>query len=109
MRYYKNKDGVSFAVYEDSHKVIITDDWMEITEKEYTEAFLEPSLSMDDFLRNQRIDLLKAFDIYKSNVSYGIVQEDYDTNQKIVSWYYDLLDLKNEAFENIPNEIKRYL
>ena len=62
-------------------------------------------------LRNKRKPLLEAFDKYKSNVNYGIVVEDEETRAKIVSWYSDLLNLVEIAFEeeNIPSEIKYYL
>lgn len=62
-------------------------------------------------LRNKRNSLLEAFDKYKTNVNYGIVVEDEETRAKIVSWYSDLLNLVETAFEedNIPSEIKYYL
>lgn len=62
-------------------------------------------------LREKRTPLLLAFDKYKTNVNYGIVVEDEETRAKIVSWYSDLLNLVETAFEedNIPNEIKYYL
>ena len=58
-----------------------------------------------------RTALLEAFDKYKSNVNYGILSEDNETKIKIISWYNDLLNLVESAFEdnNIPSEIKHYL
>lgn len=62
-------------------------------------------------LRKQRAILLEAFDKYKTNVNYGIIVEDEETKDRIVSWYSDLLNLVESAFEeeNIPSEISYYL
>lgn len=53
--------------------------------------------------------LLKAFDVYKSNVYYGVVKETDERHVAVLAWYRDLCDLKAEAVENIPDEIMRYL
>lgn len=58
-----------------------------------------------NMLRTKRSRLLNAFDKWEKAVLRG--RED-DKNF-IMSWYYDLLDLKEYAFENIPEEIKYYL
>ena len=60
-------------------------------------------------LRSQREPLLKAFDVYKSNVYYGIEEETEEEHKEVVSWYKDLLDLKDNAFTNIPERVNRYL
>ena len=62
-------------------------------------------------LRLLRAPILAAFDLYKSNVNYGITTEDAETKEKITFWYHQLLDLNEEAFkeENIPSQIKYYL
>lgn len=60
-------------------------------------------------LRAKRKVLLEAFDKYKTNVMYGIKLEDTSTKLNITNWYNDLLDLKEAAFTNVPNEIKYYL
>ena len=64
-----------------------------------------------DELRNKRRPLLEAFDKYKSNINYGIIVENEETRATIISWYSDLLNLVESAFEedNIPSEIKYYL
>ena len=59
--------------------------------------------------RGLREPLLKAFDIYKSNVNYGIEIETIEENSEIVYWYRKLLDLEESALENIPKKISRYL
>lgn len=58
-------------------------------------------------LRAKREPLLQAFDIYKSNVSYGIVA---DINRvEIITWYNSILDLDEETINNPPQEIRRYM
>ena len=60
-------------------------------------------------LRSLREPLLKAFDIYKSNVMYGTVTE--DDNQKVIitEWYKKMLDLDENAINNPPSVIAKYL
>lgn len=58
-------------------------------------------------LRAERTVILNAFDIYKINVYYGIEQD--DNREEILIWYQDLLDLKESAFENIPEQVKKYM
>lgn len=57
--------------------------------------------------RLKREPLLVAFDIYKSNVSYGI-EEDIN-RESILKWYKAILDLDEEAINNPPSEIRRYM
>lgn len=58
-------------------------------------------------LRQLRTPLLQAFDIYKSNVNYGI---EADVNRvEIITWYNSILDLDEEAINNPPEEIRRYM
>ena len=58
-------------------------------------------------LRQLRTPLLQAFDIYKSNVNYGI---EADANrEKIIVWYKAILDLYEDAIDNPPIEIRRYM
>ena len=58
-------------------------------------------------LRAERELILKAFDIYKTNVIYGIEQD--ANREEILKWYQDILDLKETAFNDIPEEIQKYL
>lgn len=62
--------------------------------------------SLND-LRAERVLILQAFDIYKTNVIYGIEEE--TNKEEILSWYKDILDLKQEAFENIPEQVQKYM
>ena len=63
-----------------------------------------------EYLREQRKSLLKAFDIYKTNVQYGIENETEEEHQSILEWYERILDLNIEYFkwDNIPEKIKYY-
>ena len=60
-------------------------------------------------LRAKRVPLLKAFDVYKSNVAYGVEFENEEQREEIVKWYGDLLHLEESAFEVIPERIRYYL
>lgn len=59
--------------------------------------------------RSLREPILKAFDIYKSNVYYGIITETEEERTKILAWYQDLLDLKESALGNVPKKVEEYL
>lgn len=58
-------------------------------------------------LRQLRTPLLQAFDIYKSNVNYGI-EEDIN-RENILKWYKGILDLDETSINNPPQEIRRYM
>lgn len=83
---------------------------IEITEEEYNnfvqsntkEPTLEEKLSE---LRIKRKYLLNAFDKWEKAVIRG---REIDSPE-IMDWYQNLLDLKEEAFEDIPERIKYYL
>ena len=59
--------------------------------------------------RQLRAPLLAAFDIYKSNVAYGIEAEDEAQHAQVVTWYRSLLDLKDEALAQVPEAIARHV
>ena len=67
------------------------------------------SSSNQNAKRQLREPLLKAFDIYKTNVHYGVMVETVEEHNTILSWYKDLCDLKESALENIPAKIKKYV
>lgn len=69
----------------------------------YTEEELKEQL------RTRRTNILKAFDTYKANVKYGIEYETEQQHEYIIAWYNDLKDLRETAFETIPERIKYYL
>lgn len=62
-----------------------------------------------NLFRTVRKDLLKAFDIYKSNLSFGIeIQSELEITE-VKNWYKKLLDLESEAFFTVPCQVKKYL
>lgn len=60
---------------------------------------------LKNMLRAKRNSLLNAFDKWEKAVLRGREED----KGYIMAWYYDLLDLKENAFENVPEEIKYYL
>ena len=69
----------------------------------------ERAKNCPELLRAKRKRLFKAFDIYKENVNYGLVEETQETHNKLVQWYQGCLDLDANAIDNCPNEIKPYM
>lgn len=66
--------------------------------------------------RQMREPLLKAFDIYKTNVSYGIETESETERDEILAWYNALLNLpstvtanREVALPETPEKIRYYL
>lgn len=64
---------------------------------------------INSIIRQLRKPLLEAFDIYKTNIAYGIEVETDEEKEHILAWYNNLLDKNVEALRNIPNKILRYL
>ncbi len=65
-----------------------------------------------NYLRSLREPLLKAYDVYKINVLYGIVTETEEEHKAILEWYKNLLDLNTQTLntkEAIPPKIAYYL
>lgn len=60
-------------------------------------------------LRVKREPLLKAFDIYKSNLIVGAIVLSDEEQQEIIDWYNLILDLDEDAINNPPQAISRYL
>ena len=67
-------------------------------------------------LRQERARVFKAFDIYKQNVNYGLVEENEQEHENIKNWYNAFLDLTDNgiiqaknAIENVPEKVKKYL
>ena len=56
-------------------------------------------------LRQKRKPLLEAFDIWEKAVLRGREQDD----ETIMVWYQAILDLNEEAIENVPERIKHYI
>lgn len=68
-------------------------------------------------IRKRRDALLNAFDVYKSNVFYGIDKESDEERQEIILWYQTILDLPNlisidnltYKWPDIPSNIEKYI
>lgn len=70
---------------------------------------VERALTSNEHLRNRRMVIFKAFDIYKENVNYGIVEESQERHEQILAWYHKCCDLDRNALENVPVEVAKYL
>ena len=62
-----------------------------------------------EYLRQKRAKVFKAFDVYKENVNYGLVEETEQEHENIKIWYNACLDLNKNAIENVPEKIAKYL
>lgn len=70
---------------------------------------IEKNKNHIDILRAKRAKAFAAFDIYKDNVNYGLIEETEEEHRMIVTWYMGCLDLIPEYINNIPSVIKKYL
>lgn len=82
-------------------------------EREQAQARAEAKV-LPDVLRAKRAKAFKAFDIFKTNVAYGIVEQDEETRANVVEWYEHCLDMRYpelvaDALDNIPTCISRYM
>ena len=68
-----------------------------------------PMGKKEDALRTMREPLLAAFDIYKSNVQYGIQTETEEEHDEVLKWYDALLDLEPESMRNVPYGVAKYV
>ena len=62
-----------------------------------------------NILREKRAPLLKAFDIYKSNLLVGALVISEEEQQEVITWYNLILDLDEDAINNPPEIILRYV
>jgi hypothetical protein len=62
-----------------------------------------------DAKRQLREPLLKAFDVYKTNVYYGVEKESEHEKAEIIEWYEALCNLQEDALKNVPSKISRYI
>ena len=77
---------------------------------------VERANASPDVLRQKRARAFKAFDVYKQNVNYGLVEETEQEHEDIKNWYNACLDLTENglinaknAIENVPEKVKKYL
>ena len=67
------------------------------------------ALHSQEFLRNKRTRLFKAFDILKENINFGIDTITNERKEEILTWYHKCLDLDFDALNNPPSELEKYL
>lgn len=127
MKIYFNVNSKSFSVYEEDFEFEPNENEIAVKEEIY-EEFQEKIMNcyfpiynvvnndlqityelnislLNNQLRFKRKSYLEAFDKWEKAVLRGREEE----NDSIMLWYYDLLDLKESAFENIPNRVNYYL
>lgn len=85
-------------------------DWTPITDSDGNLIDCEPKISrfvnkkIEEFRTFRRIQF-QMFDIYKSNVEYGIISETEDVKQDIINWYNHMLNfptlITEETYEVI--------
>lgn len=62
-----------------------------------------------DKLREKRAKLLDAWDIAKGNILIKVDIVTDEQMQELIAWYKKVLDLDEQAIENPPQEIVRYV
>lgn len=77
--------------------------------KEQEENMLAIYITYENYYRRLRQPLLSAFDIYKSNINYGLETETEEEHLEIMNWYSRLLNLEIDTLLNVPTKIQRYI
>lgn len=117
-KFWKYK-AFSKLVFDDDDNLI---DIVEDIEKKENQKAEEEAEKPDPYeanvkdIRTLRRRYLNAFDIYKSNVEYGIVSETDEQHQLVLDWYNQLLNITDlvtaesiPEFPEVPNCVKQYL
>ena len=68
-----------------------------------------PKATADNAKRQLRKPLLTAYDSHKSTVIYEGKHETAEDKAQVLAWKQDALDLRTEAFKNIPKQVRYYL
>ena len=68
-----------------------------------------PQATADNAKRQLRKPLLTAYDAHKSTVIYENKEETAEEKEQVLAWKQKALDLKTEAFKDIPDSVKYYL
>lgn len=75
-------------------------------------------IAKQEKFRDFRSRQFAAFDIYKSNIDYGIIEEDETTRENIISWYLLMLEfpeyITEDNYESIifpetPEAVRMYV
>ena len=105
---YNNEEGTLPEYSDEQIKAMIEHGDIVVGEDGLPKVVPRPQPTVEDIkanLRIQREALLEAFDKWEKAVLRGREQDDY----AIMLWYQDLLDLKESAFESVPERVKYYL
>lgn len=67
-----------------------------------------------DHFREYRKQTFKAFDIYKSNVQYGLEFETEEERLEMITWYNNMKNFTNQIniinqYPTLPDKIKYYI
>ncbi len=89
---------------------LIKEDLEDLTIEDF-EVYIAPLTEEEilNQLRAKREIVFTAFDTYKENVNYGIIEETEETKMRIIAWYKECLELIEEAIDNPPEEIVQYM
>lgn len=101
-----------YTIPETDHMVEINDEYLPLIGK--TKCFDVENQCVIDYdnsedikkeLREKRKPLLEAFDKWEK----AVLREREPDDEAIMRWFNNILDLKQTAFENIPERIQYYL
>lgn len=95
--------GKDFKWVIDQPKIEAKEAWDEYEDILVYRLFTEDE--QKNLLRAKRVNLLEAFDKWEKAVLRGREED----NSNIMQWYQNILDLKESAFEKIPERIKYYI
>lgn len=67
-----------------------------------------------DLFREYRRQTFKAFDIYKSNVQYGLEIETEEERNEMIAWYHSMKNFTNQIntinnYPPLPDKLKYYI
>lgn len=67
-----------------------------------------------DHFREYRKQVFKAFDIYKSNVQYGLEFETEEERLEMITWYNNMKNFTNQIniinqYPTLPDKLKYYI
>lgn len=68
-----------------------------------------PKESADNAKRQLRKALLQAYDCHKSTVIYEGKTETEAERERVLAWKQNALDLKTEAFKDVPQSVMYYM
>ena len=114
-KYHTHRRFSKLVFDEDGNLTDIVEDTEKKAAWQAEQEALLPEKHRDD-VRRQRARYLRAFDIYKSNVLYGVDTETEEEKAAVLAWYQTLLDLPSLAtaedvpeFPETPEGVEKYL